>query len=282
MAGRVTQQLHDIRHSLEKDIKDGNEEHILDLLCALETIPMTPALIKESKLGKVVALVKDKFDSSSSKVGGKSRSILVAWKKVMESTKAGNHSKGAIQHKTPGSPRTSIEPAPFDTSPLPQQQPLSQQHTESSSSSSSASFSSTRSNENATAMKQANAVMITGISNARIAMIKIFKRIFSDAVTSEVSAENLALRIEQALDSSIPSTTQSKAYTAKAKELNFNMKKNKVSLLHLLIAVGVIVNKALSKHILKSTTIVNKFTNLYSLLVVLLSKFSKRALLCTF
>lgn len=87
-------EIQDLRKSLEKAVKcNDSAAAVLDILLAIETLKMTPDLIKDSKMGKVLVSVRTKFSAedslpASSDVTNKARDILVEWKKIVE-----NHMK---------------------------------------------------------------------------------------------------------------------------------------------------------------------------------------------
>ena len=89
LGGRLLSQVQDLRKALDKAVK-GNEsaESVMDMLVAIEILPMTPDLIKDSKLGKILMATRTKFTAESSTlapdVSNKARDILVEWKKIIE------------------------------------------------------------------------------------------------------------------------------------------------------------------------------------------------------
>ena len=76
--------------SLDKSIKGSDSAAaVLDILLAIEVLPMTPDLIKDSKMGKVLVSTRAKFSAEESspaaaQVTNKARDILVEWKKIIE------------------------------------------------------------------------------------------------------------------------------------------------------------------------------------------------------
>ena len=61
MTSHAIAQLAELKKALEKSMKDGKEttsERLMDILKAIQAIPMTPSLIKESKLGKTLSTLR--------------------------------------------------------------------------------------------------------------------------------------------------------------------------------------------------------------------------------
>lgn len=83
-------EIHDLRKALDKAIKGTDSAAVvLDILLAIEVLPMTPDLIKDSKMGKVLVSTRAKFSAEESspaaaQVTNKARDILVEWKKIIE------------------------------------------------------------------------------------------------------------------------------------------------------------------------------------------------------
>ena len=88
--GRVLSEIQDLRKALDKAIKGSDSAgSVLDILRAIESFPMTPTLIKDSKMGKVLVSTRTKFTAEESstvaaEVANKARDILVEWKKIIE------------------------------------------------------------------------------------------------------------------------------------------------------------------------------------------------------
>jgi TFIIS helical bundle-like domain len=104
VAGKCLLEIQDLRKSLEKAVK-GNESAgaVMDILLAIETLKMTPDLIKDSKMGKVLVSIRTKFSAedslpASNDVTNKARDILVEWKKIVE-----NHMKKQKMEKSSSS-----------------------------------------------------------------------------------------------------------------------------------------------------------------------------------
>ena len=85
---RISCEIQEIKKSLEKAVKTNESfEKIIDILQALENIKMTPALIKESKLGKTLAALRSSYSSEKSDspdICNLARDIMVNWKKIVE------------------------------------------------------------------------------------------------------------------------------------------------------------------------------------------------------
>ena len=87
---RVLSEIQDLRKALDKAIKGSDSAaSVLDILLAIESFPMTPNLIKDSKMGKVLVSTRTKFTAEESspvaaEVANKARDILVGWKKIIE------------------------------------------------------------------------------------------------------------------------------------------------------------------------------------------------------
>ena len=87
---RIMSEIHDLRKALDKAVKGTDSATVvLDILLAIEVLPMTPDLIKDSKMGKVLVSTRAKFSAEESspaaaQVTNKARDILVEWKKIIE------------------------------------------------------------------------------------------------------------------------------------------------------------------------------------------------------
>ncbi len=194
MASRIKQTLIEMRKSLEKMItEDNQEEKILDELIVLGSIPMTVDLIKESKLGKTVSNVKDKFDQNESKnISNKAKEILVDWKRIIEHQK----SAGQGDHK-----HHVVDVANFNT----KTSVVASSHPD---------------------LKG----YIDGLAPTRRSIVGVFSNIFKVSA-NPAHADSIAVGIEEALQVQFPSDESSttKQYTVRAKQLSFNIKKNDVS-----------------------------------------------------
>ena len=102
-------QVQDLRKALDKAIK-GNDsaETVMDMLVAIEILPMTPDLIKDSKLGKILMATRTKFTAETSaaapEVSNKARDILVEWKKIIE-----DHMKKEKLEKAHAAPASELQ-----------------------------------------------------------------------------------------------------------------------------------------------------------------------------
>ena len=90
MTSHILAQLAELKKGLEKSMKDGKEttsERLMDILRAIQAIPMTPSLIKESKLGKTLSTLRAKYAAETStmpEVANLARDIMSAWKQIVE------------------------------------------------------------------------------------------------------------------------------------------------------------------------------------------------------
>lgn len=201
MTSHIKQKLVDIRKALDKvvhdDHKPDHEEQVMDELAVLESITMTAELIKESKLGKVVSSIKDKYENVSSKVATKAKEILLHWKKIME-----DHQKSlkAPSQAHSSSSKTGESVAKFNLTTYPDN------------------------NNNEDLQSYVNS-----LSASRQAIVKILTNCFKD-VTTQKNAESIGAGIERELDLAHPadSSVTTKQYSARAKQLSFNIKKNEV------------------------------------------------------
>lgn len=106
LGGILLSQVQDLRKALDKAIKGSDSaETVMDMLTAIEILPMTPDLIKDSKLGKILMAAKTKFTSeistAASDVSNKARDILVEWKKIIEDHIKKEKLVAAVDKKTP-------------------------------------------------------------------------------------------------------------------------------------------------------------------------------------
>lgn len=85
-----------LRKSLEKVVDDHSEqERIADELDAIAALKVTPNMIKDSKLGKILLKIREKFDKSSS-ISNKAKDILINWKRIVE----GNQKEFSVKADT--------------------------------------------------------------------------------------------------------------------------------------------------------------------------------------
>ena len=71
-----------LKGALEKADKSDSIEGVNDVLEKLASLPMTDALIKETKLGKDVKEIKAKYATSAPEVSKKATEVLKAWTKI--------------------------------------------------------------------------------------------------------------------------------------------------------------------------------------------------------
>jgi hypothetical protein len=193
MSSRIKQSLTDMRKSLEKLLlEDNEEEQIFDELTVLASIPVTADLIKESKLGKQISLIKEKYDSKSTKVTNKAKEILIAWKKIMEHHKS-------VPDETKHHVVENV--AKFNSK-----------------------------TDASIAAHPDMRGYISLLTATRKSIVGVFTNIFKVSVNPGM-AEGIAVGIEEALNNAFPSdvSTTTKQYTVRAKLLSFNIKKNDVS-----------------------------------------------------
>eukprot|EP00428_Durinskia_dybowskii_P060534 CAMPEP_0170377652 /NCGR_PEP_ID=MMETSP0117_2-20130122/12387_1 /TAXON_ID=400756 /ORGANISM="Durinskia baltica, Strain CSIRO CS-38" /LENGTH=289 /DNA_ID=CAMNT_0010632965 /DNA_START=45 /DNA_END=914 /DNA_ORIENTATION=+ len=203
MESRVEVEVHEIKHSLEKHLNEiNNEEQIFDLLCALERIQFTPKLIKETKLGNLVATIRGKFKSSQPNISDKAVSLLAGWKKMIE----------IAQNKKSNGDSTVSKDKRKDNNDKP----------------TTAKFVTGNSHNNNSLGKLDSSIAhekINSLSAPRRTIYNILYTSISANIPPEV-AISVALNIEEALNKQTPAETMLKAYTSKAKSLAFNLKKN--------------------------------------------------------
>ena len=194
---RVKTNLHDIRKSLEKYInQEDQNEKIFDILNILENENLTAKLIKESKLGKIVNQVKEKFDKVSNDISNKAKNILIQWKKIIEHGNHSSNDKHSIHHK--------IDSANFNTD------------------------TSAIGNQNDLDLNKLKAT-IEMLPTIRKSIYQIFYNLLIDS-TDNYHAISIAIQIEDALNQQSCNDASSKNYSNKAKSLLFNLKKNDVSI----------------------------------------------------
>lgn len=192
---RMKTSLQDIRKSLEKYItQEDQNEKIYDILNILEQESMTAKLIKESKLGKVVNQVKEKYEKISNEISTKAKHILIHWKKLIEASNVTD--KHHISHHK-------IDPAQFKT------------------------------DDNVDIQDDTELdrlkVIIGTLPTIRKSIYQIFYNLLIDS-TDNLHSMSIAIKIEDALNQQSCNDATSKAYNNKAKSLLFNLKKNNVCL----------------------------------------------------
>ena len=207
MESRVEVELSEIKRSLEKCLHElNNEEQIFDLLSALERVQFTPKLIKETKLGNVVATIRGKFKTINTKITDKSHALMASWKSIMDAAAKSEHSTDAKDKEKEAKKEKPHKPEPVSFS---------------TSSSSSSYSSSGKVDMNAVQGK------VNHLPVSRKSIYNILLATISPACAHETAC-SVALSIEEALNKQHPADSQLKAYTNKAKSLAFNLKKNEV------------------------------------------------------
>lgn len=205
MDSRLEVELHDIKKSLEKCLPEiNNEEQIYDLICALERIPLTPKLIKETKLGNLMSSIRNKFKESTPKISEKASALLVIWKKLVEAsmnekrhTETNDHDKKESHHHAKPITANFVQPV----------------------ASSSSGFGGAKLDQ----------LALNDTANSLPASRKIVFNIFLNTLKPSCTADvatSVALQIEKGLFALYPADL--KSYTNKAKSLSFNLKKNEV------------------------------------------------------
>lgn len=85
---RLLTDVQELRKNLDKAVKSNEiPGKILDILKALEKVPFTPELVKESKIGKTLMSVKQKYSSEpsvSKDVADAALNMMVRLKKLVE------------------------------------------------------------------------------------------------------------------------------------------------------------------------------------------------------
>lgn len=216
MSSHVLKQLNDLKAQLQKNLSDKTkagvessafDEHILDVLKALENVKMTADLIKSSGLGSTVSKVREGY-TAESPIYSKALQLLSNWKAIMTNAKQLGTTENIekdpsrklqqqaaiVQFVPVTSVDTSVGASPMDSS----QSTLDAQN-----------------------IKRKKALKME-----RLTIFNALRDIFKLSSAS-AKAESVALNIEEALHTHF---TDSKTYNTKAKFIAFNLKKNKVNL----------------------------------------------------
>lgn len=190
------QKVQDIKLQLDKVLSnppyENEVEAVSDMLSRVAEFEMTPELIAKSGLGNTLASAREKLQFAPT-VADKARDILLSWKAIMKKAKGAKEAA-----KTEGHAKEAPAVAKFNTEPAPPEPSAS-----------------------------ALAGRKSALPGERKAMVTVFQNIFKTSLGPPRS-EQLALDIEEAINSLHPSSAEAKQYSAKAKTLAFNVQKNKV------------------------------------------------------
>ena len=232
MDNRISTDLHDIKKQLEKCLPEINhEEQIYDLLCALDRIPLTPKLIKETKLGNVVSSIRGKFKESDPKISEKAISLLSSWKKLVEASMSEKrHVVAESGDQEKHDKHEKHERHEKHEKKVIHEKPTTANFVQPSSTPSS--------NFGAAKLDQlAVNETISRLPASRKIVFNIFLNTLKPSCAADL-ASSVALRIEEALFEQFQSDLR--GYTNKAKSLSFNLKKNEVSMctIHVCSRIG--------------------------------------------
>jgi hypothetical protein len=205
----------------------NNEEAVLAVLEAWTTAALTAKIVKDGKLGKLVAQLSTKYEGEAP--GLTAKSLLSQWKQLImasssstssSSAKSSSSSTKQISSSSSSSAAAVTPPAApaVATSATITAAPVAAPTAEATDSKSKEKLSLSIKIAKSDAVEQS-------LPGARVAMIKIFTNALK-ASTNDAKAEALAREIEKALDIAFPHTA--KNYASKAKTLSFNLKKNEV------------------------------------------------------
>lgn len=235
------------RKSLQQAIKDEDYTKCMDILQSIEKLQMTSDLIKESKLGNIVASL---FRAANADLSSKAKDIIATWKKIIE-------------------PRTISRNSNVDISKSVDIEHKHQETTSNPSSESTADlmkvFASQESNEST---KQENneidsskPIVLTSKRNPQ--RLKVLNALI-EAISSSKSKtiklhESVAISIELAVYKQFPIESNIKKYLSKCRSLAYNLKRNPVLLRNILsneITVDDLVNMTVNE--LATNEVVNK------------------------
>eukprot|EP01038_Epipyxis_sp_PR26KG_P004210 gene4210-5984_t len=253
MAVRLTdikQTLSTIKKNLEKSIKDSSNtvdyEYLSDILNELHDIVMTPDLIKDSKLGKVLTNLKEKCErgieqtkesneNESRKINdtlARTKEILIKWKTIMSHAQSVNSSKSQTQNEK-----------------------FNQQNPTVNNDSNNQTFKISLKSPNLTMKERTplqsydNMTDLKQLPQNRKSIVNIFTNILKNNSKDAVLVNRVSLMIEDKLNQYHPTNKQNtyKLYTDKAKSLSFNLRTNKDLSQHVLtgeISVDDLVTKS--------------------------------------
>jgi len=188
---RVETEMNNLRVSLEKGLESSETESMMDVLKALEQLPISIALLKSTKIGNTLQDVKKKF--AESEVGTNARNLITKWKKDCEAQ---------LPPKTPKSEANGSK--------------------EGSVASSTASLVRTPSTE---IEDDAADELYDQLTPIRKTIMEMFTQCFKLNANGAVS-RFLAFNVESSMDKLHSSLKDQKLYMNKAKSLAFNLKKN--------------------------------------------------------
>lgn len=189
-----------LKKTLQKYLKssDQDPDYVLDVLINLENMELLPSMIKDSKIGNIVANIRETFAGSSDnakclEITKKAKDILLKWKKIIEMSEKSDKN---ISHQTIISSLTKSQvnytKDDVETKWIP------------------CNYNSNGFSSNATRQKIANQ------------FIEIFSQ---DKITPEV-ARSIGLQIEGNLCDMFPFDIDKKIYATKARTLAFNIRGN--------------------------------------------------------
>jgi hypothetical protein len=199
----TTSFLHETKKSLDKLLQETQIDpvYIMDILNDIALTNMTTELIKDSKLGKTIASIIEKFDEGS-EVKQKAKDILTLWKKIIAS-------KGSSESKT-----TKPNIAKSEKNEKGKLKSKSDIDVDSK------------------LIQNIHSIDVPDTSVLSLTRRKIYQ-IFASTFkisTNQKDAESIAAKIEKSLDEHFPcdDAKTNKAYKAKAQSLTFNLKQSEV------------------------------------------------------
>mmetsp|Transcript_2785 Transcript_2785/g.2918 ORF Transcript_2785/g.2918 Transcript_2785/m.2918 type:complete len:303 (+) Transcript_2785:252-1160(+) len=215
---RISSQIQDLKKALDKAIKNNDSaEAVMDILVAIEILPMTPELIKDSHLGKILVAVRTKFATEGTEVSSKAKDLLIEWKKIIEA-QIKKEKDGKIEkiEKTEKSEKS--EKSVSDIVSPPKQ----------------------IENDNVLHLKKATTPAFSGGLNinetiksemqsfpeARKKVINLFIGHLKVNTTDLSKAENIAFSVDKAVDRVHSFDLDNKGYMGLVRSLAFNLKRN--------------------------------------------------------
>eukprot|EP01039_Chlorochromonas_danica_P007817 gene7817-8629_t len=218
----ILQKVLDFKHSLDKILSNPDYQHeaesVRDILRLVAEVEMTADLISKSGMGNTIAGTREKFLSDSS-IAEQARSILLSWKAIMKSKSSKKNDSSSTTTATTSAAaatKTTTSTAVASHTHLP-----------------AAKFTIPDSSSTTRPSDDAVAAVVAVVDSRRVALsgerrsvFTVFSRLFQKSFPSPVDADRLALDIEEAIHLKFPSSQDSKAYSAKAKTLAFNIQKN--------------------------------------------------------
>ena len=209
MASRIETEMSTLRLSLEKALEAGENETVLDILKALEKLPISIELLKSTKIGNALQDAKKKLVEAEAGVAAKN--LIAKWKKDCEAQLAASKSKNVEKAAEKSSSSASTTPSIARSSSCDIEDEAADDLY-----------------DDLSPIRKTVRIQTLNVFFANFGQIMdMFTQCFKLNANTSIS-KFLAFNVESSIDALHSSLKDQKLYVNKAKSLAFNLKKNEV------------------------------------------------------